>query len=295
MSLQRNEWLQQAADGGVCRVTRIQLQAAATGAPVVLLPGMFTSRRFWLSDRNIGLAAFLAQRGHRCWMIERRGIGHPANTQARPGAEEHLQFDLPQLAAQIWEQTGRPAVWIGHSFGGQLAARAVNEQLPGEQVAGVILLATQTQRGKRWLMPPLSTGLLALTRSLGRVPARLAGLGPEDEPAAAIEDSIRWTVEARRTGGWPARLNALTTPVPAVASQADRVDPATGCRQLFNLIGATDKQWWLLGERLTDPGPFDHPGMVVSKAAQTHVWPRLADWIETRTADGRPADSARTG
>ena len=102
-------------------------------------------------------------------------------------------------------------------------------------------------------------------------------------------------MEARRTGGWPARLNALTTPVLAVASQADRVDPATGCRQLFNLIGATDKQWWLLGERPTDPGPFDHPGMVVSKAAQTHVWPRLADWIETRTADGRPADSARTG
>lgn len=279
MSLDRKDWLQYAADGGVCRVTHIVDTSTPMNTPVVLLPGMFTSRRFWLSDRNIGLAAYLAGQGHACWIIERRGIGHTHPNTARPGADEHLRHDLPLLAQLIYEQTNRPAVWIGHSFGGQLAARVVNERLAPEQVAGLILLATQTARGKRWLVPPLSTALLAIARRLGRIPARLAGLGPEDEPAAAIEDSIRWTIDARRTGGWPARLNTLTAPVLAIASQQDRVDPATGCRQLFEQIGSADKHWWLLGDPPTTPGPFDHPGLVVSKRAQAHVWPRLSEWI----------------
>lgn len=280
MTLERADWLQQSSDRGVCRVTRVWDQAQSSRHPVVLMPGMFTSRRFWLSDRNIGLAAYLASRGHPCWIVERRGIGHHEPEVARAGAEEHVHLDLPGLAKQIIDQHQRPAVWMGHSFGGQLAARAANETLPKEAVAGVVLLATQTERGKRWLMPPLSTGLLALTRHLGHVPARLAGLGPEDEPAAAIEDSIRWTVEARRTGGWPARLKTLQVPVLAVASHDDRVDPASGCRHLFEQIGSDNKTWWLLGADPDEPGPFDHPGMVVSKLAQTHVWPRVAEWIE---------------
>jgi len=282
MTVVRNAFLQTAEDGGVCRVTRIRSPKAERDQPVVLLPGMFTSRRFWLSDKDIGLAAYLAEQGFDSWIIERRGIGD-VDPQARAGADEHVRLDLPLLADRILRETGQAPFWLGHSFGGQLAAKAANETVPADAVAGLILIATQTERGKRWLVPPLSTAVTTMTRLLGRVPARLAGLGPEDEPAAAVLDSVAWTVDARKTGGWPARLATLETPVLAVASSHDTVDPADGCRHLFDQIGSTDKTWWLLEPGADMPATFDHPGIVVSKPARTHVWPGLAHWMQSRS------------
>ena len=56
-------------------LTRVGLagQQACRGEPVVLLHGSFSNRRFWLSPRGIGLAAFragcLAGRDARAWPV----------------------------------------------------------------------------------------------------------------------------------------------------------------------------------------------------------------------------------
>lgn len=285
MSLARDESVVGSDDGGQIRVTRVHDTSAGAQGPVILLPGMFTSRNFWISDKNIGLAAHLAEQGFDCWIAERRGIGLDDAGTGRPGADEHLHSDLPAVVAHVRDHDDRAPFWIGHSFGGLLAVRAAAEVLPASDVRGLVLLATQYARGKRGLRPPLSNLLVGMTHVMGKVPARLAGLGPEDEPGAGIRDSVRWMLAARHDpAAWPARLADLTAPVLAIASPHDTVDPADGCRILFDRIGSADKTWLMLDEASGFATAFDHPGMVVHREARTTVWPRIADWLAAHAA-----------
>lgn len=286
MTIDRSEAVVTADDGGRIRLTRVRDDAAADRGPVILLPGMFTSRNFWVSDKNIGLAVHLAETGFDCWIAERRGIGLDDAGSARPGADEHLRADLPAVVAHVRAHNNRAPFWLGHSFGGLLAVRAAAEVVDASDVRGLVLLATQYARGKRGLRPPLSNLLVGMTHVLGKVPAKLAGLGPEDEPGAGIRDSVRWMLAARRDpAAWPAQLADITAPVLAIASPHDTVDPADGCRILFDRIGSADKTWLMLDEASGFATAFDHPGMVVHREARATVWPRISAWMDARAGN----------
>ncbi|EPN67992.1 esterase/lipase/thioesterase family protein, partial [Pseudomonas syringae pv. actinidiae ICMP 19079] len=58
-------------------VTRLGLvdQPATRGAPVILLHGSFSNRRFWYSPKGIGLGPYLARAGYDVWIPEMRGHG----------------------------------------------------------------------------------------------------------------------------------------------------------------------------------------------------------------------------
>lgn len=251
---------------------------------VVLVPGMFTGRRFWLSDKGVGLAAYLADAGFACLIAERRGIGAGRGDtgSARPGMQEHLHHDLPlvqRLAAQLH---AGPAFWMGHSFGGVLAARAAGSTLDPDGVAGLVLFATQFEVGKKALDFPANLLARGIARSLGRFPARLVGLGPEDEPPAAMADGCALVAKGRRRPELKATLGQVTAPALAVVGAGDMVDPATGCEQFLGHLASRDKTFLRAG---TDTGfstDFDHPGIVISKPAQAEIWPRALAWLEQR-------------
>ena len=167
----------QAADGGCCRITVVEAVGVAQRAPIVMLPGMFTGRRFWLSERGIGLAAFLARRGYPAVIVQRRGLSDSPGCDARAGLEEHLAHDLPAVQATVTQRFGASAFWIGHSFGGVMGARAAATCLDASRIAGLVLFASQYEVGKRMLDWPGQLLTRGLARTLGYFPARAAGLG----------------------------------------------------------------------------------------------------------------------
>ncbi|MES1955495.1 alpha/beta fold hydrolase [Salinisphaera hydrothermalis] len=274
-------------DDGAFRILRVDASAERHGAPVVLVHGMFTDRRFWLSEREVGLAAYLARAGHPVTIVQRRGLSDSPRCIRRRGLVEHLSQDLPAVARRVARSHERPAFWVGHSFGGVLAARAIATQLAGEAVAGLVLLASQYQVGKRMLDRPANLATKTLTRVLGHLPARAAGLGPVDEPAAAVFDACDW-VESRRGTGFDTELAAIRTPVLAISGAADRVDPSAGCRRFIEAIGSSDKTFWLAGRAEGFETDYDHPGIVVSKPARREIWPRIAAWL----AEHEPPESS---
>lgn len=271
-----------AADGGPCRLYRVTT-ATAPRARVLMLPGMFTARHFWLSPQGVGLAAHLAERGLECWLFERRGMGLAPRAATRSGLEETLRLDLPavqQHLAALPEPL--PLFVIGHSFGGVLAARALAESLDADGIAGLVTLAAQCEVGKRPLRAPLGWGTMLVSRLLGRLPARLAGLGPEDEPADAMVDAVRWTSAAHGGGGWLPVLQRVQVPVLAIASAGDSVDPAEGCERFYRRYASSDRQWLLLSQQGGWAEDYSHAGMVISRHARQEVWPRIGEWIEAR-------------
>jgi len=279
-SLQTDTRTITAADGGCCALTRVETPDTSHKAPVVMVPGMFTGRRFWLSDRHIGLAAWLADHGYPAYIVQRRGLSDSPPCEARAGLIEHVKYDLPAVQAFVAEQHSQPAFWIGHSFGGVMAALATARYLDAGSVAGLVLFASQFEVDKRMLDWPGHLFTRGLARLLGRFPARTTGLGPEDEPVAALMDATHWVATGRRQPYLRETLAVITAPVLALSGAADTVDPSAGCERFIGHFASRDKTFVQAGTTNGFSVDFDHPGIVVSKPARAEIWPRVTDWLD---------------
>lgn len=261
-------------------------EAVEHKAAIVMLPGMFSNRRFWLSDKGIGLAAYLAQHGYSAWMLDRRGLG--ASSSAHP--EHHrlyhgFEIDLPAVQALLQSQGYDSAYYMGHSFGGVLNNLSLaHGHLKAAGVTGLINFSSQLTVGKTLLNKPYSAVIYASTALLGFFPAKRLRMGPENESKQAMRDCCRlvdWAKGKNKASFWQG-FERISCPILAFGSDGDSVDPAPGCRELIAPMASTDKTFIQLGKQQGHRRDYDHVGMLVSKDAQGEVWPMLLDWLEQR-------------
>lgn len=272
-----------AADDGCCQLTRVCADGVNTKAPVILVPGMFTGKRFWLSDKQVGLAAYLAGAGYPAFIAQRRGLSDSPTCDARAGLIDHVKYDLPAVQQAVFDAQPQPAFWIGHSFGGVMSALACARYLEPERIASLVLFASQFEVGKRMLDWPANRLTRGLARLLGYFPARAAGLGPENEPVAAMMDATHWVETGRRQTYLRETMERITAPTLAISGAADRVDPSTGCERFIGHFASSDKTFERAGTATGYSVDFDHPGIVISKPAQAEVWPRVVQWLAAHT------------
>jgi hypothetical protein len=119
---------------------------------------------------------------------------------------------------------------------------------------------------------------MAMSRVLGRFPARVLGFGNEDEAAEIIAEWMEWNVRGkwRGTDGFDyfAGLAALSTPYLGVAGGADWIfAPPKACRQVVDRVGAARKALAVI------PG-LSHRGLVLSEDARTTCWPTIVAWLK---------------
>lgn len=284
-ALYGSTYICRSADGGLFSLTRLQdPNQPAHGNPVIMIPGMFTKRNFWCSPKGVGIGAYLCREGYDVWLFERRGLGEsPKAQEARKGLNECATIDLPAAQAFIKQKNNKPSFWLGHSFGGVIAAAAIAEaHLDPSSIAGLCTFGSQLSAGKLALNPP-NTWLTPLFRKLfHEMPSAALGFGPENEPWDAISDSGLWVSMAKKRGNFRFWKNFQHINVAAlcISSTHDKVDPWKGCFELYEKLGSENKQWRLLGKSEGDQHNYDHPGMVISKAAQQEIWPFIAQWLK---------------
>ncbi|EDY86494.1 esterase/lipase/thioesterase family protein [gamma proteobacterium HTCC5015] len=275
------------AEQGLIAVTHLPASGDGPNTPVVMLPGMFSNRRFWLSDKGIGFAAALSAAGFDCWMMERRGLGESGKEgYLKAGLGQCTKYDLPAVQGLVQAHNEQPAFWVGHSFGGVLIAGSLARgALNGEHVAGLVNFSSQLTVGKPFLNWPLSTSIYASTKVLKHFPSKLLKMGPENEPPQTMRDCVRLVKSAKshkKPNYWTG-FDHITAPVLAFGSVGDTVDPAEGCRELMVRMNSSDAKFVLLGKAHGHRQDYDHVGMVISKDAQQEVWPMIIQWMTDRS------------
>lgn len=153
-----------------------------------------------------------------------------------------------------------------------------------ERVAGLVALATPLPWLQRWRRVG-AWAIRAASRLLGRFPARLLGLGPEDELPGVMSQWMTWNLERRWVGNdgvdYAAALREVRVPVLAMSGAGDTVfAPAHACRSLVGMLGTEDAAYLLAGRQTGFSDDFDHAGIVVSRTAHEEIWPRVVAWLE---------------
>lgn len=251
-------------------------------ASVVMQSGMFSNRRFWLSKKGIGLAAYLSKLGYECWMMDRRGTGSSAYAGKHdPTLYETIEHDIPAVQTLIESVGRKEAIYMGHSFGGVLNSISVAKgHLKNDGVKGLVNFSSQLTVGKRFLNKPYSAVIYGLTGILGYFPSKALKMGPENESKQVMRDCCRIVEQAKGKSDFWSGFEAIRCPVLAFGSDGDRVDPMLGCEAFIKPMLNSKKLFVRLGRQYGHKQDYDHVGMVVSKDAQGEVWPMVSSWLD---------------
>jgi pimeloyl-ACP methyl ester carboxylesterase len=257
------------------------------GAPVILIPGSFSNRRFWYSPRGIGLGAYLARDGFDVWIAEMRGHGLSPRNQSylRNTVHDYVRFDLPAIADFVYELNPQKAHWLGHSLGGVIIAGALGgAYLDQHKIASTILFGSQVSTS-HWLLkiPPAEWAARLFLKFRGLLSGTGLKRGPEDEPASIAIEAMRWHGLFGRFGtreqDWWVGLANVEVPTMAVTAVADSMDPAWACEKMLKQFGSSTTAFICLGKQHGFSSDFGHVEMLISKEAQREVWPLIQQWL----------------
>lgn len=257
----------------------------ARKAGVILAHGTFSNYR-----TCGGLARYLAERGHDCWLLDFEG--HGCSERALPAADFETMFLSGTDAAldYVLGATESPIHWVGHSGGGLAALMALSRRpVLTKKLHSLVMLGSQAcDAGGSAPHRSVLRLCLLLTRVLGFAPAKVLRLGPENEVAEVMLQWYRWNLQAHWQGaGGFDYLQALREhesladlPVLAMAGSGDRfIAPPEACRTLHALLAGTANAWQECGVSQGFKEDFTHSRLISSRAAAHEIWPRVADWL----------------
>jgi oxygen-independent coproporphyrinogen-3 oxidase len=282
-----------ADDGVALALYRAAPARPRPAPPVLLVHGTFSNRTFFLGARERGLGRWLAERGYDAWVPELRGHGRSgdAGRQKRWNFEDWIRRDAPALVRAVCEATGRDRViWLGHSAGGVIgfAFGALRDQAgSGGAIAGLIAAGAPAPTGLGVMQYPMAAAGLAVTRLLDRFPARLLGIGPEDEHPGIFAQWMRWNLRGRWLGAdgtdYYALTRRVTAPVLGLAGGGDwLIAPPALCEDLVQATGSADRTFLRCGRAEGFVEDYNHHRVIASSSARREIWPLIGDWIEAR-------------
>ncbi len=261
------------------------------GLPLLLLHGTFSNRTFFFGNGERGLGRYLAARGFDVWVGELRGHGRSgdAGRRHRWHFEDWIRYDAPAFVAAVCQTTGRPRlVWVGHSAGGVIGyALAGLGHATSGAIAGLATAGAPAPVGLGLLQYPMAAAGLALTWLLGRFPARLLGIGPEDEHPGIFSQWMRWNLQGRWQGDdgtdYYGNTRRVNVPVLALAGGGDwLIAPPDLCSALAEATSGADRTVVTCGRAEGFREDYNHHRLIASTPASEEIWPLIGDWIAAR-------------
>jgi len=286
------------SDGRVLRaiVTEAKRGERARGV-AVLAHAMFARKSEWDrrrkgSEDGASLARFLSDRGWRTIAFDFRGHGESGPGPADGATwtyEDLVVRDLPAVVEGARARArGRKVIVLGHSLGGHVAAAAqatgtIDVDAIGLIASGVWLREIEPSAARFLVKRGVGRTVNAICEKRGYFPARLLGLGSDDEAAAymaalwRVVDLDFWGNEDGHLDYWE-RLRHVAIPLYALASDGDRLNAHPECAARFALRAkgkVTIDRLRASDDGSAPPGHME----IVTTAQSLSAWSRLEAWM----------------
>ena len=261
---------------------------------IFLTHGTFSDKKVCL-----GIARYLCQLGHTCYIMEWRGHGHSSVPKDK--------FNFETVATYDYEATFRYLFYtlkldnlhcVTHSGGGVgLAMFLVQNPDYIDKINSISIFACQAYGA---VLGPMGyaqiMGLKIVTKLLGYLPAKKLGLGPFNESYYTMKQWYDWNLhknfessflkintlkEQEQRFDYRQSIADITIPVYAISGKGDRfVSPTLGCQLFFDDFGNADNtfiEYSVANGHLED---YDHTRVLMSRNSATEIWPTVGTWIE---------------
>jgi predicted alpha/beta hydrolase len=261
----------------------------------VLAHAMFARKSEW--DRRAGkgkdkrgpsLARFLSDRGWRTIAFDFRGHGESGPGAASGGDwtyEDLVVRDLPAVVEGARARArGRKVIVVGHSLGGHVAAAAqatgaIDVDGIGLVASNVWLEAVEPSFARTLAKRALMRTVQAVCRRRGYFPARVFGMGSDDESAAYMAGIERgfWGNEDGHIDYWD-ELRHVAVPLFALASDGDPLNAHPECVTRFALRAkgrVTIDRIRASDDGSAAPGHME----IVTTEKSVSAWGRLEAWM----------------
>jgi predicted alpha/beta hydrolase len=275
-----------------------RIHRADAGDAVLLVHGAMANGRIFYSQSGKGLAHYLARAGYDVFVLDLRGRGGstPAiDARARHGQTESIRDDIPAAHRAIRALKGpAPSIhWMAHSWGGVLMHSALlRDPALIDDVASCVYFASKrtvrVHNLQRYLKVELFWNGLAhlITRTVGYLPSRAMGLGPDNESRLSHAHSSRWVRDARwldPVDGFDYGAAAKRLSLPPTLYFAASNDPCLGHRDDVRRFRAESGDHvsclHLLGRATGHRHDYDHASLLTHTDAVDDHFPLVLRWL----------------
>ncbi|WP_091979818.1 alpha/beta fold hydrolase [Pseudoalteromonas denitrificans] len=268
------------------------------GPAIFFLHGAIENGKIFYSNKNRGLAPFLANQGFNCFVADLRGRGESKpniNADSDYGQNEAIIEDIPIFLNKIKEFTGEaPQYWIAHSWGGVL----MNSYLARYPEAISSIKACVYFGSKRSLYNKHPEKLFKanllwyflapkIVKKKGFLPAKKLGWGSDDETAKSLQHSVAWA----KIAPWidpldkfdygDAISNLSLPPILHIAAVKDKALAQTiDIQKFIDESGKGEQKMNLYGKKYGHGHNYDHINMLTHPKAHDDQFLDVMAWFK---------------
>lgn len=249
---------------------------------VFLTHGTFSNRKVCM-----GIASFLAENGHTCWIMEWRNHGNSSKTKGEFNFETIAKRDFLFAFEYLFKKEKISRLnCITHSGGGIcLTMFLLNYPQYISLIKTISFFACQAfgaginpwQNFKIWMGK-------CLTFLVGYVPGQKFGR-EHDEPYSIMKQWYNWNLSGEFLGennrDYLVEMPKIDLPILSVCGKGDTfIAPVEGCEQFLNGFQNPKNKLLFCSIAKGFLEDYDHSRILHSQSSRKEIWPLVLDWME---------------
>ena len=273
-------------------------QEGAKGPGVFFMHGAVENGKIFYSEKNKGLAPFLASHGFHCYVADLRGRGEslPAiSTSSEYGQSESIIEDLPAMLNFIEQHHGDfPKYWVAHSWGGVLM-NSYFARFPEtvNKVASCVYFGSKRSLYNHHVSKYFQANLLWFglahfyTKKHGYLPAKTLKWGSDNETRKSHKQSAQWAKRAPwidSDDGFDYGQKLVGKALPPTLHVAGVKDKALAqpidIQKFIDESGCGVQQLSVYGRQYGHKHDYGHIDMLTHKCACDDQFKDLLSWFE---------------
>jgi oxygen-independent coproporphyrinogen-3 oxidase len=114
----------------------------------------------------------------------------------------------------------------------------------------------------------------------------LFGLGPEDEVSGFLNQWCKWNSSGKWLGkdgfNYSKAMKDIHIPTFMIAGKNDFIAPPSGCREILQLLGSTQKKYVLCSKAAGFKENYNHTRLIASQNSKIEIWPMVLEFINSQ-------------